>query len=303
MRDRDRKVPVVPAPAVIDANRLVQSKLSGYLTELERAFRADCISYSGPIAFGADNGIRDALEAIPNKRGRLLFLLETIGGYAETARRIADSVRYHYRRVDFLVPGHALSAGTILVMAGDAIHMDYYSVLGPIDPQVESDGKLVPALGYLLRYQKLLEKGEAGRLSTAEMEILLSFDQGQLYSYEQARNLSISLLEEWLVKYKFKNWKVTKTRGVKVTHEMKVKRAREIGRKLNDVERWNSHGIGINRDRLERILKLQIDDFGRDRKLHGIVRCYHGLLTDFMGKMSLGNVVHTRQAFQATVLP
>ena len=162
MATRKKKAAPIAAPQ-IDANRLVQSRLSSYLGEIERAFNADCLSYAGPIAFGADDAIRDALEAISSKRRRLLFLLETPGGYAETASRIADSTRHHYRRVDYLVAGHALSAGTILAMSGDAIHMDYYSVLGPIDPQIESNGKLVPALGYLLRYQELLDKGSRGR--------------------------------------------------------------------------------------------------------------------------------------------
>ena len=60
-------------------------------------------------------------------------MLETIGGFAEVARRISDTFRRHYTVVDFLIPSHAMSAGTILAMSGDAIHMDYYSVLGPID--------------------------------------------------------------------------------------------------------------------------------------------------------------------------
>ena len=99
-----------------------------------------------------------------------------------------------------------MSAGTVLVMSGDAIHMDYYSVLGPIDPQVEDrEGKPVPALGYSIRYDDLLAKAGAGRSSTAEMEILINFDQMRLYAFEQARDLSKSLLEEWLVKYKFKD--------------------------------------------------------------------------------------------------
>lgn len=89
-----------------------------------------------------------------------------------------------------------MSAGTILAMSGDAILMDYYSVLGPIDPQIpDQDGNLVPALGYLIQYQKLLAKGQKGRLSTAEMQLLLSFDQTKLYAYEQARDLSRSLLQ------------------------------------------------------------------------------------------------------------
>ena len=143
--------------------------------------------------------------------------------------------------------------------------MDYYSVLGPIDPQVESQDrkKLIPALGYLIRYEELLLKANTGKAGAAELEILLNFDQGELYSYEQSRDLSVSLLEEWLVKYKFKNWKKTDKRGVKVTLAMKKRRARAVAKVLNDARRWNSHGIGINIDRLRNDLNLKIDDFGK----------------------------------------
>jgi hypothetical protein len=125
-----------------------------------------------------------------------------------------------------------MSAGSVLVMSGDAIHMDYYSVIGPIDPQVERpDGKMIPALGYLEKYKELIDKSQNGTLTTAEMTFLISkFDPAELYSYELAKELSNSLLKEWLVRYKFKNWKTTKTHKRKVTREMKVARAAEIRR-------------------------------------------------------------------------
>ena len=53
------------------------------------------------------------------------------------------------------------------------------------------------------------------------------------------------LLKEWLVKYKFKNWKVTQRRKVPVTRKMKEQRAEEIAGKLNDTRLWHSHGRGI----------------------------------------------------------
>ena len=115
--------------------------------------------------------------------------------------------------------------------------MDYYSTLGPIDPQVERGGTLIPATGYLIQYQRLIDKSARGELTTAEASILIqNFDLGELYSYEQARNLSITLLKEWLVKYKFKNWDKTKTRGLPVTRKMKHQRAEEIAERLNDIE-------------------------------------------------------------------
>jgi hypothetical protein len=56
-----------------------------YLRELEEAFDCDCLAYIGPIAFSADDDIRNAIEGIQKKRRKLLFLQETNGGYAETA--------------------------------------------------------------------------------------------------------------------------------------------------------------------------------------------------------------------------
>lgn len=282
------------------ANEVVENQLSTYLDTLQSHLNADCLTYVGPIAFGADDDIRNAVEDIDNKNDKLVFVLETPGGFAETARRISDTLRHHYKTVDFLVPSYAMSAGTILVMSGDAIHMDYYSVLGPIDPQIEDrDNKLIPALGYLLKYDELLKKAKKGKISQIEADILLNFDQGQLYSYEQARDLSQSLLEEWLCKYKWKNWNITETRKAPVTDAMKRKRAREIAKKLNDVKLWNSHGIGINMEQLTDVLNLKIDDFGQQKDLSEAIRRYHSLLTDYMGKMRHRSVVHTRDAYKA----
>ena len=122
-----------------------------------------------------------------------------------------------------------MSAGTILALSGDDIYMDYYSVLGPIDPQEEIDGKLVPALGYVIRYQNLLDKGAQGALSAEEMTVLLNFDQAKLYSIEQGKNLSTALLKEWLVKYKFKDWHVTQKHRRRVTMKMKRERGGDRG--------------------------------------------------------------------------
>jgi hypothetical protein len=192
-----------------------------------------------------------------------------------------------------------MSAGTILALSGDDIHMDYYSVLGPIDPQEEIEGKLVPALGYVIRYQNLLNKGAQGALTAEEMAVLLNFDQAQLYSIEQGKNLSTALLKEWLVKYKFKDWKVTQKHRRRVTMAMKRARAEQIAQKLNDTDLWNSHGLGINRARLEREVGLKIKDFSKNKQLNDCLRDYHRLFVDYMTKTSHNGAIHTRNGFVA----
>ena len=91
-------------------------------------------------------------------------------------------------------------------MSGDEIWMDYFSVLGPIDPQVQNkDGRFVPALGYLDKVNELIEKAKNNTLTNAEFLILRDFDLAELRHYEQAKELTITLLKRWLAKYKFKN--------------------------------------------------------------------------------------------------
>ena len=106
---------------------------------------------------------------------------------------------------------------------------------------------MVPALGYLEQYKRLIKKADKGTISLAEVQLLIDgFDQAELYQYEQVRELSISLLKEWLVKYKFKNWKKTETRKKVVTQQMRTQRAGQVARILNKTERWHVHGYGIS---------------------------------------------------------
>ncbi len=252
--------------------------------------------------FGVDDLVRKAIETKHAKGSgneKLVFLLTTSGGYIEVVQRIVATMRRHYKLVDFVVPNYAYSAGTVLAMSGDAIFMDYYSRLGPIDPQVESPNGQVSALGYLERYEQLIDKASDNTITAAEVQILIQgFDQGELYQYEQARELSISLLKDWLVAYKFKNWKKTRTRKLTVTNRMKATRAASIARQLNDTEKWHSHGHGISKDVLERDLNIMIDDFSADRVMGLRVREYHELLADYMVKTRTTGAIHFAGAYE-----
>ena len=79
-------------------------------------------------------------------------------------------------------------------------------LLGPIDPQVYNGKEYVPALGYLDQVEKLLEKAKNKTITQAEFLILQNQDLAMLSRYEQAKNLTITLLKKWLVEYKFHDW-------------------------------------------------------------------------------------------------
>ena len=292
-------LPSASSPVPGNANDFIEQQLDERILALEggRAFDADAISFTGSLFPGVDDLIRNAVEKKYSQkpvRHKLIVILTTNGGYIEVVQRIVDTLRMHYRIVDFIVPNCAYSAGTILVMSGDAIHMDYYSRLGPIDPQIETQSnRMVPALGYLERYDRLIEKAHQGKITAAEIQLLIyGFDQAELYQYEQQRELSISLLKEWLANYKFRKWKDTRTRNKRVTARMKKTRAFQIAEKLNDTEKWHSHGYGISKDVLEKDLNLIIDDFGKDADKCAKIRSYNDLLSDYMAKRGTRGVIH-----------
>ena len=285
------------------ANEHVEVALDDQAKSIEGHFDADVLTFTGQLTYGVDDLLRKEIESRTEKRNRLCIILTTTGGFIEVVHRIVDLTRHHYAEVDFIIPNYAYSAGTVLAMSGDRIWMDYYSRLGPIDPQVEVEGRLVPATGYLVQYARLIDKAKAGSLTTEEAQLMITgFDQAELYLYEQARELSVSLLKQWLAKYKFKNWQITETEKRQVTKEMREERAEEIARALNDTDRWHSHGHGISMEVLTQDIKLKIDDFGYDQSHSRSIHAYFDLFDDYRRKLGAESAVHRIQQFQTIIV-
>lgn len=289
----------------LTANEFIEQQLNKHLDELEHTLKSDVLIFVGDLVGGVDDVTKNVIEQKrqeSKKYDNLTVVLTTNGGFIEVVHRIVDTLRYHYRDsvINFIIPNYAFSAGTVLAMSGDAIFMNYYSRLGPIDPQYETpEGRTVPALGYLRQYERLLEKAKDGSITLPEVQLMIEgFDQAELYKYEQARELSISLLKDWLVKYKFKNWTKTNSRGKTVTSAMKKKRAAEIAKKLNDTDKWHTHGYGISMDVLRQDLKLVIDDFSTNQQLNDKIKEYGALLDDYMSKMTQLGVIHVVGNYQ-----
>ena len=287
--------------APLDANAVVEEQLDQLLGNIAHAFGGDALSWYGPITYGADTAVRRVIEERrkTDRSDDLAILLTTPGGVVEIVQRIVAVVRHYFQVVNFIIPDYAYSAGTVLVMSGDAIHMDYYSRLGPIDPQILRGDRLVPALGYCERYNELIKESGRRALTDAELAVLIgAFDQAELYQYEQARELSISLLKDWLVRYKFKDWSKTETRQRDVTSAMKKQRARAIARALSNTARWHSHAAGISAEVLRDQLKLRIDDLDEQRKQvverKQAVENYQSLLEDYMIRRQHFGVIHMR---------
>ena len=267
------------------------------LRAIERVLDADVLTIISPINWGLEHGVKAATEAREERGETLAVILDTPGGVVEVVERIVRVLRHHYAQVKFIIPDKAMSAGTVLAMSGDDILMDYHSCLGPIDPQLEKDGRLVPALSYLSQFEALIEKSHGETLSTAEVVLLQKLDLAELHQFALARDLSINLLKKWLTSYKFKDWVVTETERTPVTPEMKEERATWIAHRLNDHERWLTHGRGIDQRTLREELQLRIEDFGANPELKKAIWDYFWFLRDHMARNGLASFVHTPHFF------
>ena len=274
---------------------------------LEDHLKSDVVLFFGPIFPSLVKRFRDFIEDLKDAgkgvaaRNRISIVLNTPGGSAETVEKLVEIVRYHYTEVHFIIADEAMSAGTIFAMSGDAIFMDYSSSLGPIDPQVNNGKDWVPALGYLDQVEKMIQKSKDGTLSEAELVILQNLDLAMLSRYEQAKNLTITLLKKWLVEYKFKDW--TKHRsdpkkiGQPVTEDEKQQRAEEIATLLSDNKIWHSHGRNIGVQTAQVILKLEIVDYSTDADLQSKIRGYTEFITDYINRHDYPFFLHHRNYF------
>lgn len=274
---------------------------------LEAKLSAEVLLIRAPMAIGLDDVVRREVEKIAGAEGcrnQLAVVLETDGGSIEVVERINDVFRHHFDRVIFVVPNFAYSAGTVLALSGDDIYMDYYSVLGPIDPQIQNkEGRWVPGLGYLEKYNELIKKSNDPKnpLSFAELEFLVrKFDAAELFALEQAKKHSEDLIEKWLSSYKFKDWDNRETSGEPVNDADKRARARDIAALLGDPKEWNSHGRGIPRAVLvsDRV-RLKIKDFGEDADLNRAVRQYYDLFMDYAAKIGVDIAMHHKSKLWA----
>ncbi len=271
-----------------ESTKHLKYQLDAQRTNIENSLDMDVLSIIGPIMSGLENVVKEAIEKIPEKKKKIAIIHNTSGGIVEVVERMVNIVRHHYDEVIFIIPDRAMSAGTVFALSGDKIYMNYFSCLGPIDPQVERniDGqkRLVPALSYINQYNKFIQNAQQNNISSVEFSLFKEqFNLAELETFMQAQELTEDLLEKWLATYKFKDWKKE--------NKEKKQRAKKIAKDLNNYKKWHSHSRGISKETLKSS-GLKINDFSEIEGLTELVNDYYGLLTDFMQNEKTEFFVH-----------
>jgi hypothetical protein len=196
-------------------------------------------------------------------------LLQSPGGDIDSAEKLVYMIRERVSSLRILVVERAKSAGTLIALAADDILMSSTSELGPIDPQVTvfaADGRPLarPARSFLDGLEQIKRSvASEGVLNPAYYPLLSQLDPALLDFCEKAIRRSEQFAEKWLTRYMLKE---------------DVDRAKEIAKRLTDVEQYRSHGMVIDwkeaRDMGLKVSFLPTDD-PLCRQLWSLHLAYH----------------------------
>lgn len=201
---------------------------------------------------------------------RIDFYLETPGGSGEAAEEIVRLLHKNDREVHTIVSGEAKSAGTLIALSGNEIWMTETGSLGPIDAQIPSRFGAESAYDYMAWVDAKREESQKnGYLNPFDAIMVAQITPGELASVSHSLNFAIERVVEWLIDYKFKNWKIRETSQIPVTYEYKKKRAEEIAELLTNRDIWRLHGRSIKIHQLED--QIKINKIDEDPKMADLV--------------------------------
>lgn len=227
---------------------------------------------------------------------KLDVYIETPGGSGEAAEEIARFLHKKFKEVNFVVASEAKSAGTILVLSGDNIYMTETGSLGPIDAQMRIGRTVQSAYDYKEWIEKKRDEAINNHgLNPVDAQIISQITPGELSGVVNALEFAKDLVSKWLVQYKFKNWTIKQTSGIKVTDKIKQQRAKEVADMLCNHSQWRLHGRSIKVEDLENVLIInKIDD---DASLADIVYRIKIVLKLLFGLSTFYKIYKTEDLF------
>ena len=111
------------------------------LAHLEEQHKADIYIYAGPLERQYERKMLFELQFKENRRENAVLLLDTYGGHADAAYKIAKAFKHRYKKFVVLIWDNCKSAGTLLCLGADSLIMTAAAELGPLDVQIPKEGE------------------------------------------------------------------------------------------------------------------------------------------------------------------
>lgn len=125
-------------------NIIMNKKRLECYNKLENLLKANIITYFTGDRRGLETQIHHEVYELFAKhlkkmeRKRIVLLLYTQGGETIAGWSLVNLIRAYAKDFEVIVPSKALSTGTLICLGADKIHMNNDSLLGPIDPSVNT---------------------------------------------------------------------------------------------------------------------------------------------------------------------
>ncbi|MBN2098987.1 MAG: serine protease [Dehalococcoidia bacterium] len=217
------------------------------------------------------------METASNITERSLDLvIHSPGGSAEAAESVVDYLRQRFDHIRVIVPVAAMSAATMVTLAGDEIIMGQHSQLGPIDPQfiiaTPEGPRSAPAKAILNQFE--MAKAQCSSNSAylaAWMPILRSYAPGLLTQCENSRDLAVKMVSGWLQKYMFGN------------DNDGPSKSETIAQWFANYDEFQSHGRRVGLDAATNI-GLRVTPLESDSRLQdAVLSIHHAAMHTFSG--------------------
>ena len=105
------------------------------LDEAEEFLGGEIIIYNGPVNEDGYGQFVQATKDVPKDK-KVVLVLVTYGGSADSAYRIARYAQSFFTDFIVIVPSMCKSAGTLIALGASTIYMSPFGELGPLDVQV-----------------------------------------------------------------------------------------------------------------------------------------------------------------------
>lgn len=252
-----------------------------YLKRLHQLTKRDTIIYASawniprpyPVPQAAvsvwPDDIQGFMASMHGLHGKKLdLILHSPGGSLEAADQIVQYLRAKYSHIRAIVPQNAMSAATMIACACDEIVMGKHSAIGPIDPQMNINGAVMPAHAILRDFEKAkADIATNPLLGNIWVPRLQQLPPGFLNVCEQSIELAQEKVGKWLSQYMF--------------HGKADNPSLEIAAWLGDFGEHKTHGrpIGIE---LATQKKLKVTKLEQDQQFQeAVLSVFHATMETF----------------------
>jgi hypothetical protein len=241
------------------------SQLRAYTGRDTIIYYTDWLSSNDPQVMISLEDIQALMEVCKDLSGPGLdLILHTPGGSPEACASLVNYLRQKFTDIRVIVPIAAMSAGTMLALACDAVVMGKHSQLGPIDPQMWTGQRYAPSRAIIDQFDRAKsEIAEDPAALQAWFPILQQYGVSLLEECEAAERLGKGLVAEWLKKGMFAH----------LGADAEAK-AEQVAAFFADFPSHQSHSLGITRDAVE-AQGLNVVHLEQDQVLQDAVLSVH----------------------------